>query len=459
MKSLVYIVLFFCTLISSAQTISGQEKFDVSFYKIDLNVNDSSIYIEGSATIVLSLLSASDSLNFELVDGYTIDSVYVDDNLAKFSHKNDILSVDVPSEKEKMTIVVFYHGSAYEELPGDGIFHRRGFNDKGYTYTLTEPFAAKYFFPCKQVLDDKADSVHVFITTDNNLKAGANGRLVNSIPLADNKIRYEWKSQYPIAYYLISFAVGDYFEYSFTTHLDDQDSVFVQNYMYNDSSYFEDNKYNIDLTGNFLVLFSNLFGKYPFFEEKYGHCTVPIGGGMEHQTMTTLSNFSFLLVSHELAHQWFGDNVTCAEWNDIWINEGFASYGEYLAEEFLDSKDEANLWMAEAHEFIMSEPGGSVYVPKGLENDEDRLFDYRLSYKKGAAIIHMMRQEVNNDVVFFDVLTTFQERYKDSVATGEDFKALLEEKSGIDFTWFLTNGIMGKDIPFLKLTGFGVMIP
>ena len=96
---------------------------------------------------------------------------------------------------------------------------------------------------------------------------------------------------------------------------------------------------------NLILLYADLFGPYPFLKEKYGHCIAPCGGGMEHQTMTTLSSFSFLLVAHELAHQWFGDYVTCKTWQDIWINEGFASYAEYLANQYLKSQSTADSWM------------------------------------------------------------------------------------------------------------------
>ncbi len=105
--------------------------------------------------------------------------------------------------------------------------------------------------------------------------------------------------------------------------------------------YFKQNKAAIDKTGDLILLYSDLFGDYPFANEKYGHCVAPFGGGMEHQTMTTLVNFSFLLVAHELAHQWFGDFVTCSTWQDIWINEGFASYAEYLANQYLKSQEDS----------------------------------------------------------------------------------------------------------------------
>ena len=113
-----------------------------------------------------------------------------------------------------------------------------------------------------------------------------------------------------------------------------------------------------------IEVYSDLMGLYPFYEEKYGHCLAQIGGGMEHQTMTTLGGFNFGLVSHELGHMWFGDNVTCATWSDIWINEGFASYAEYLAREHLISVADARSYMTSNNNYAMSQPDGSIYVPE-----------------------------------------------------------------------------------------------
>jgi aminopeptidase N len=267
-------------------------------------------------------------------------------------------------------------------------------------------------------------------------------------------VRYEWKSRYPIDYYLISFAVGDYMDYSFYAPVNETDSVLVQNYIYNDEGYFTQNKKLIDETSDMIQLFSGLFGDYPFKNEKYGHCTAPSGGGMEHQTMTTIANFSFTLVSHELAHQWFGDYVTCETWQDIWINEGFASYAEYLAHQYLNSQTEADNWIIRTQEYVKSLPGGSVYVPEELAVNENRIFDYRLTYAKGAAIIHMIRQEIGNDELFFSILKEFLIRYRNNTATGDEFKELLAEMTGRNFDLFFQQWYKGEGYPVLAVNWF-----
>ena len=279
---------------------------------------------------------------------------------------------------------------------------------------------------------------------------GSNGLLENTVTLPNEKVRYEWKSRYPIDYYLISIAVGEYIDYRNYAHPAGlNDSILIQNYVYNNPATLTNFQNQIDLTADFIELYSDLFGLYPFWKEKYGHCMAPLSGGMEHQTMTTLGFFDFNLTSHELSHQWWGDNVTCATWSDIWINEGFASYCEYLAQQYLNSGQEVP-WMADNHNSVLSVPDGSVYIPVNQATDETRIFDSRLSYDKGAAIIHMIRFELQNDTTFFDIMKTFQIQYKDSVATGEDFKNVTETLSGKSFDDFFDQWYFGEGYPIFN---------
>jgi aminopeptidase N len=467
MKEILSFFLLFVPLISlwstektvsqdpvSMNTISDQrDQYDVRFYLLDLNVSDSSAYIRGSVTIyVESIIESLNDVVLDFSDLLIADSVLVDGEQVSFEHIDNKLIINLITAVQPHDLIkvqIFYDGLGENVRNISGIGSEYNYIWKrNVTWTLSEPFYSLNWFPCKQSLTDKADSVYVFLSTDSNLKAGSNGLLTARVPLPDNRVRFEWKSRFPIAFYLISFAVSDYYEYSFyAKDKDGMDSIFIQNYIYDSTEFLDQNKEDIDKTGDLIFLFSDLFGSYPFRNEKYGHCVAPMGGGMEHQTMTTLSYFSFLLIAHELAHQWFGDYVTCSSWQDIWVNEGFASYAEYIATQYLKSQTEADNWIKNVHHQIKESSNGSVYVPENLIDDEDRIFDYRLTYQKGAAIIHMIRQEVNDDKLFFDILKEFLNTYKNRNASGMDFKNLLEEMTGKDFGAFFNQWYYGEGYP------------
>jgi aminopeptidase N len=433
--------------------------YDVSFYYIDLKVNDTSTYITGFTEIYAR--SETDKLNelvFELSSGLTIDSVYlkgIKDTL--YDHQHDLLIIKSNtnlSRNDLFSCRIYYHGEGGNDSFFSGISNRTDYQwNWSVTYTLSEPFHAKDWFVCKQVLNDKADSAYIFITVDTSLMAGSNGILANISPLSDSTRRFEWKTRYPVAFYLLSLSVSDYQDYSIYAFPDkDGDSLLIQNYIYDSSAFLDEHRENIDATRDLIELYSDLFTLYPFHREKYGHCYAPMGGGMEHQTMTTLSDFNFFLVAHELGHQWFGDNVTCATWQDIWINEGFASYIEYLAAENLLSKEDAQAWMVNAHDRARTEPEGSIYIPAEDAMYEGRIFSGALSYKKGAAILHMIRYELGDDSLFFQTLKNYQKIFSDSVATGLDFMNVLEVTSGKDFDWFFDQWYFGKGYPNFTMT-------
>ncbi len=448
------LLLFFLnhSMVAQSNGESFYNSYDVGFYWLDLEVSNKHTDIHGMVRIDAVWKSNSmDTLIFDLTVSNSIDSVLLNQLKRSYIHENDLLKIPLDSDLsigEKFTAEIFYKLENVEDPGYKGIYNKSLSDGKQVTWTLSEPFYSKHWFPCKQDLLDKADSSWFFITLDSNLLAGSNGLLRNIVMLENGKKRLEWKSKYPIAYYLISFAVAEYIDYSFMASVGNGDSVLVQNYIYNDSAFFQNNKSQIDITADMIESFSEQMGTYPFRDEKYGHCIAPVGGGMEHQTMTTLGNFGFKLVAHELAHQWYGNNVTCSNWQDIWVNEGFASYGELLAlEKFRPA--EVPGWISATHSRVLGEPDGSVYVPESEITNANRIFDYRLTYRKGASIIHMLRHEIGDDL-FFDVLRTFQDRFSDSVATGEDFKYVVEEFSGNSYKTYFDQWYYGEGYPLLS---------
>lgn len=453
------IILAISLLIITETFASSQTKdpkltaYDINFYYLDLEVDNKTANISGSCTIEAVIINHEiDTIALELIDQAQIDSILINKQKSDFIHADDLVLIPVSGQiiqEEAIEILVFYTLIDGDIITTRGISNSSNQPNREVTWTLSEPFYSKYWFPCKQDLTDKIDSAYLFFTAPENIKVGSNGILTDVTDMGNGKNRFEWKTNFPMAYYLISFSAAEYMDYSFYATIGNSDSVLVQNFIYRDSSYFLKAKADIDATGSLLELFSEKYGTYPFAEEKYGHCVAPVSGGMEHQTMTTLSDFGFNLVAHELAHQWFGDYVTCASWQDIWLNEGFASYSEFVAIENLKNDAEKFAWLEKAYSLVVSEPTGSVHVPE-LEIQEDRrIFNYRLSYRKGAYIIHMIRHEIENDDMFYQVLETFLDRNKNDVATLADFKQILEEISGKDFTAFFNQWYYGSGYPIL----------
>ncbi len=423
------------------------DNYNLHFVHLDLNVSDESTYISGNVSLHATIVQTLDTLLFNFSNYMTIDSVFINNLKVAASHNNNYLQYifETPLEvNDQVKMQVYYHGIPF----GDGVTNKTNTSwNKKVTWSLSESFHAYEWWPCKQVLSDKIDSAYIFITCDDDLKAGSNGLLKDEVSLAGNKKRFEWKTNYPINYYLISFAVSEYEDYSFYAYPEGYDPVLIQNYIYNTTGCLDFYKNNLDKTADLIELFSDKFGIYPFRNEKYGHCLAELGGGMEHQTMSTMKNFNFYLVAHELGHMWFGDYVTCASWQDIWINEGFASYTEYVAKENLVSLNEAYNWMKDAHNYALGEPQGSVYIPFEDAAYENRIFNYALSYKKGAALVHMIRNEINNDEIFFSAIKNYLAEYANGVATGDDFKNSLETYTNIDFDAFFNQWYYGKGFP------------
>jgi aminopeptidase N len=439
----------------SISQIKETEKYDVHFYSLDLSLTNTATDISGIVEIHAKTRENLDSALFELFSSLTINEIKVNGTSCNF--KRNLNSVKVPVNLAKNSFFIIsinYSGipptNGTNPMGGAGLTSRIETKyNKQITSSLSEPYSAFEWWPCKQSLTDKADSCEVKITVPNNCKAGSNGLLKKTVNLGNGNIRFEWKHNHPIAYYLISVAVGEYIDYSIYCNLEDYaNPILIQNYIYDTPECLTDWKSNIDATSDYIKLFSKLYGIYPFYNEKYGHCMAPIGGGMEHQTMTTQSSFNKNLTAHELGHQWFGDHVTCASWADIWVNEGFATYSQYLMLEHLYPA-EKKMQMQSYHDAAMQYFDGSVYVIDTLNTK--RIFNYRLSYAKGAAIINTMRFVINNDSLFFQGLRNFQKKFGNSTATGLDVKKSLEEVSGIDLTSLFEEWYYGEGYPTYKL--------
>jgi hypothetical protein len=442
------------------------DRYDVKWYKLDLALENNSRAIAGSALLHVQVgAQPLDSLAFELYQApagsapgaatLVIDSVVAGGRrspgvLRQGQAATAALAVPAPAGS-RLAARIYYHGTA----PNSGTaaignaFNTTTLPNSSYnvSWSLSEPFSAHEWFPCKQVLTDKADSSAVSVTTTLPNKVGSNGLLRRTVLLPGNKVRYEWSTHHPIDYYLISVAVAPYVEYVNYASLPGAPRMPVVNYLY-DQAALNANKYVLEQLPRTIEYFSTLVGTYYFADEKYGLSFAPIGGGMEHQTMTTQSELGtdFTLTAHELFHQWFGDNVTCASWEDIWLNEGFASYGEYL---YLQQYYDPRGWLNQAHSYALQDPLGTVRVPD--TTNVSRIFSYSLTYKKGASVVHMLRYLCHDDARFFRVLRTYQQQFSGGTAHTADLQRLFEAELGQPLGYFFNQWYRGNGYPIFNV--------
>ncbi|MFN5147567.1 MAG: M1 family aminopeptidase [Flavobacteriia bacterium] len=435
--------------------IAETEKYDIHFYSLDLNMTNLNTDVAGTAEIHAKARVDLDSALFELFQTLTITEIRVNGNPVVFSRDNSAVKAPVNAlAGDVFEIAIDYNGtppnSVTNPLGGSGMTNDNSPSwGNQVTWSLSEPFSAYEWFPCKQSLTDKADSCAVKITVPDSCKAGSNGILENVVDVGNQKTRYEWKHRHPIDYYLISVSIAEYVEYNvFANPIGAPQPILIQNYIYNNPATLPNFQAEIEETADFMELFYELYGPYPFEDEKYGHCMAPISGGMEHQTMTTQGFFEKGLTSHELGHQWWGNNVTCASWADIWINEGFASYSEYLMLENLYPAQK-NQHMLDVHSDVMTQTGGSIWVQDSL--NESRIFSGRLTYNKGAALVHTLRFMLNDDATFFSALQNFQNNFSDSVAKGTDIRDALGTAGNIDLTDVFDQWYFGEGYPTYSL--------
>ncbi|MGD0037840.1 MAG: M1 family aminopeptidase, partial [Bacteroidota bacterium] len=312
-----------------------------------------------------------------------------------------------------------------------------------WVHSLSEPYGAKDWWPCKNDPSDKADSADIIITCDSNLKAGSEGTLVSVVNNGNGTSTYHWKERYPIASYLISIAITNYAQFSNWFRYSTTDSMEIINYVLpeHDSIALQ----SLPRVVNMLAIYSNLFGLYPFIKEKYGHAEISGGSSMEHQTMTSITSFNEDVLSHELAHQWFGDMITCQTWSDLWLNEGFAQYSSAL---YRERQYGVNSYWAYMNPQIdqakLSQ--GAIGIPD--TSSVSNLFNSSRIYSKGATVLHMLRHVLGDSTFFLSLYAYANDSaLKYSTATIKDFQSVCEAVSGKSLAFFFQEWLYGDRFP------------
>ena len=421
--------------------------YDLKYHRFNWVIDPAQRYISGSVTsYFVATQDRMNSIQFQLNASLTADSALFEGKKYSIDRTGDIITIPFNSEVlmgKLDSVTVYYHGIPASN--GFGSFENYVHNGAPSMWTLSEPYGASDWWPSKNDLTDKIDSIDVYVVMPKGNHAASNGILVSETPYGTNSTLDHWKHRYPIASYLIAIAVTNYAIYS-DYYKTGTDSIQILNYVYPEDSV-EIRPLTSDVVKS-MGLYENLFTPYPVRKEKYGHAQCNIGGGMEHQTMTFLGKTSFnhYILSHELAHSWFGDMVTCGSWQDIWLNEGFASYCYLLSLENLYTDNSFRDNINSFRGYVNSNQQGSVFCTD--TTNVSRIFSSPLSYFKGALLVRMLRWIVG-DRDFYQGLKNYlnDPSLKYGFARTDELKRHLETQSGKNLTDFFTEWFYGTGVP------------
>lgn len=433
---------------SSFTESESNSETDFIYQRMEWHVDPAVRHISGKVTSYFkSKTELLDKIELDLVDSLNVDSVFIGNSKATFTHQDNKIIIPLTSVlpfHHIDSVSVFYQGIPPQSPSNFGSFETTS-HGKEFTpvlWTLSEPYGAMDWWPCKQSLADKIDSIDVIVTTPEQYKTASNGVLVSEY--VSNKTRtMHWKHRFPIVTYLIAIAVTDYERYSDYLVTTNGDSIEILNYVYPED--LENARSKTPVTAEIMQLFTNLVGEYPFAAEKYGHAQFGWRGGMEHQTMSFMGNFGFGLIAHELAHQWFGNYITLGSWKDIWLNEGLATYLTGLSYENIET-EWWTVWKQVYSDRVKKEPDGAVFVSD--TTDVDRLFSSRLSYAKGAYLLHMLRWVIGDDDFFQGMKNYFSDpMIANGFARSEDLISHFEQAADTSLTTFFNNWLYGEGYP------------
>ncbi len=431
------------------------QNYDVTYHELRFTVDpdNTTPYINGIVKTTFTALSDMNVVTFDMATALVVSSVTMNSTNLTFNQSNYELNINLPSTLttgNSATVTIIYAGSPPQ---AEGGFTRSTHSGTPVIYTLSEPFGARDWWPCKQDLTDKIDSFDIYITCPDSYIGVSNGLLQSSTTSGGNTTRH-FKHNYPIPAYLISLNATNYTTYNLQAGLGTIENPFfpIINYLYPEINT-ASTRTAIDVTAPIMNVFESKFGFYPYRSEQYGHVQFGWGGGMEHTTMSSMNSWGRSLIAHELGHQWFGDKITCGTWKDIWLNEGLTEYTAGIVVEELDGPASFVSWKTGKISSITSQTGGAVYLTDSEALNVGRIFSSRLSYNKGSMVTHMLRW-VMGDANFFQALRNYlsDTNLAFGYAVTSDLKGHLEAVHGGSLSEFFNDWIYMQGYPTYTIT-------
>lgn len=440
---------------------------DVNYYLCQWTINPGAAKnIAGSVTIRFTTVQPNVStitldLNNTSFNNGSLSITFHGTTCVK-SFSGNILTITLPTPIATIgtldEIVVSYSGVPPAVSGQAEGYQKKTVNTKNMIYTLSESYEDRDWWPCKADMQDKADSLDIYITTPLAYTAAANGVLISTTVSGGNHTYY-YKHRYPIASYLVAVAVSEYTINNRGTVNINGTTMPVDYYYLSNRTPTATQLQTMDRCKDELVAFSSpsIFGDYPFKNEKYGMYEFGWGGGMEHQTFSAMgwaSMTSWGVIAHELGHQWWGDKVTFSTWNHLWLAEGFARYCEALAAELVPALGQSPSSVRSSFKSIANNasyaPYG-CYMPNSSITNSTTLWNSpygTTTYERGAMVVSMLRK-LMGDTRFFQACRNYLNdpalAYKS--ATTDNFKNHCASVLGYNLDAFFNDFVYGGGYP------------
>jgi aminopeptidase N len=445
------LALLFCAPLAVADNYPRQPAIDIQHYVFRVTLSDENDEIAGETTVSVRFVSGgATSFWLDLASaangkGMTVSEVTAAGAVAQFTHQNGRLTITLgaaPKAGELREYTVKYRG-----IPADGLkFPKNKFGDRTF-FSVNWPDKGHEWLPTVDHPYDKATSEFI-VTAPSKYQVVANGLLQEELDLGDGRRRTHWKQSVPIATWLNNIGVAEFA----SRHYAQAAGVPLQSWT------FPKDRENGILTleeplRQSIEFYADHIGPYPY-EKLAGVEAAGMGGGMEHASEIFFGERSINgrpglgLVSHETAHQWFGDSVTESDWDDVWLSEGFATYFSSLTIEHYEGRDALVRQMKASRPRIFATEKRMPDVPvvqtkpwAGIPN--------QIVYQKGGWSLHMLRGEVGTEK-FWAGIREYYRRYRDSSATTADFEKVMEESSGEDLRWFFQQWLYRPGSPAVE---------
>jgi aminopeptidase N len=414
-------------------------------------------YIAGEVTYVLSLTSFRQELVVDLDEALFVDSAWTPSGTLFF--RQDAVQLRLQGGPEGWAADSTYRFTIrFAGVPplnpnGFGSFMtaKHGPDSIPVLWTLSQPYGCRDWWPAFQSLGIRADTTALTVNIPLGYRVGGPG-LLQRIDTLGNRVVYHWQHNYSMPPYLLGLAVSEYEQLEqWLPMVGGNDSVYVLDYVYREDTAYAFPRLRV-LLPPMLQLFTDLFGPYPYKSEKYGHMQISIfSGGMEHSTMSSMGSWDYSLMAHELAHQWFGNKVTCASWSDIWVNEGFATWMTGLTlERLLDNGFWWPGWKVLTRQSALRQSSGSIFVRD--TSLTSTIFFQRLTYHKASFVIHALRYQLGDSALLAGLRNFINDpALVWAFATTEHIRFHLEQASGKDLRNYFDRYIYGEGYPRYQL--------